>query len=602
MNNRLCFLCCQNFQPEITAAIAAEGWADVAVAAFPARCGRPPLGWDELHTLVPEECRQTVILGNACLRDLRQPPQDWPAVRVLAKPQCFQLIAGETLTEEAIARGAYLISPAWLDNWRAQLAHMGFDEKNAADFFQESSRELVLLDTGIYPDAPAKLAELSQALGLPASRVAVGLDYVRPYLARLVAEWRLEEERCRGRARAQDHARQLADYVSAMDFLGRLAQPKDEQGTLAAIEDVFRMLFAPQDYHYVRHENGAAQCVDVLPPELAAQVSAMERDWAWSASGTGFLVRIARAGETLGIISVDKFAFPEFREHYLNLALSVAGVCGLAIENARAFQRIKEAEAALQAFNVTLEQRVAEEVAKNLKHERMLIHQSRLAAMGEMISYIAHQWRQPLNTLGILAANLKDDYEFQALTPEVMEKYAGQINSLLQRMSATIDDFRDFFKPGKEKTVFSVESVVQDVLNLLGANLAQHNIEVRQDIPENMTIAGFPNEFAQVVLNIVTNAREAITTSGRHDGLIRIRGECSAGRAVLSVQNNGDPIPENILPNIFEAYFTTKTSGSGIGLYMSRVIVETHLDGKIEARNLPDGAEFIIDCPLAAAP
>lgn len=596
MTAKLCILCCQNFRPEIEAAVAAENWQDVDVAAFPVRCGRPPVNWDELRPLVTRNHTQVLILGRACLQGLSTPPEGWPPVRQAPQQECFHLVAGATLVAEAIARGGYLITPAWLDDWRGNMRRQGFDEQGAAGFFRDFARELVLLDTGVVPDVSTKLAELATVVDLPATRTAVGIDYTRLLLARLVAEWHLDDKI---REREHGHARERADYMSAMDFLGRLALLKDETETVAAIEELFRMLFAPEEFHYIRIDNGIMACDDALSPDLSRQARTLAGDWAWTESGSGFLLRVDMAGNPLGIIVVDHFAFPDSRDRYLNLALSIAGVCGLAIENARTYRRIKEVDEALQALNATLEQRVTEEVAKNMAHERLLIQQSRLAAMGEMIGYIAHQWRQPLNALSILIANIRDEYEFHELTQESLDQSVKRALGLLQGMSATIDDFRDFFKPNKEKSVFSLDLVVQDVLDILGSSLSHHNIEVTHAIAKGIRISGFPNELAQVVLNIVNNAKEAILSSGHRGGLIDIGAERDNDRVRLAVRNNGGCIPDDVLPSIFDAYFTTKEKGSGIGLYMSKLIVETHLQGKIEARNIPDGAEFVITCPLA---
>lgn len=365
----LCLLCCESFRPEVEAAVAAEGWIDVRVASFPALCGHPPMGWDALRPLVAEHCTQIVILGRACLHGLGGAQQagapegsvgagsarpGWPPVRQLHLPECFNLVAGATLVAEAIARGAYLITPAWLADWRGNLRRLGFDEGNAAGFFHDFARELVLLDTGVAPDASLKLGELAQAAGLPATRVAVGIDYTRLLLSRLVSEWRLEDEKRQAAARDEEHVRERADYISAMDFLGQLALLKDEQKTIAAIEEMFRMLFAPQELLCARVERGSALGAE-LPPDLARQMAALDRDWAWTESGAGFLLRISWEGEALAVVAADHFAFPEFRERYLNLALSVAGVCGLAIENARIYRRIKDAEDALRRSEQSLQ-------------------------------------------------------------------------------------------------------------------------------------------------------------------------------------------------------------------------------------------------------
>jgi diguanylate cyclase (GGDEF)-like protein len=348
VSGKLHILCCHNFQPEVEAVIAAEAWPDVSVAAFPSRCGRPPLSWDELRALLGEGCTQVIIFGHACLKELGSPPVDWPPVRQIQQDNCLDLLAGTALVSDAIARGAYLLTPVWLDDWRGNLREMGFDESNAAGFFHDFACELLLLDTGVVADAPRKLAELADALEMPFTRVTIGLDYIRQSLARLVVEWRLTEGQQHAREQERNFARELADHQSAMDFLGRLPLLKDERETIAAIQELFDMLFAPRDFHYVRVENGIAQCGDRLPTDLARQVRDLRSNWAWMDSQTGLLLRISRAGETLGVVVADQFACPEYRDRYLNLAISVAGVSGLAIDNARTYRRIKETEEALR--------------------------------------------------------------------------------------------------------------------------------------------------------------------------------------------------------------------------------------------------------------
>lgn len=361
MSERLCLLCCRNFLPEMEAAIAAEGWQDVGIADFPARCGQPPLAWEELQPGCGEGCAQAVVFGRACLQGLDTPPAGWPPIQLLAQGECFHLVAGPALVAEAMARGAYLVTPGWLRDWRENLRRLGFGEGSAAEFFKDFAREIVLLDTGVVADSASMLADLARAVGLPASRIAVGLDHVRPTLARLVAEWRLESERRQRKSEQREMARERADQLAAMDFLGRLPLLKDEAETVAAIEQMFHMLFAPEKFHYVRFEAGVASGLEGLAPEMSRQVAALAGAWAWTESGAGFLLRIDRGGEILGIAIADHFAFPAFRARYLNFALSVVGVCALAIENARTYRRIKAAEKALRRSEHSL--KIAQAVA-----------------------------------------------------------------------------------------------------------------------------------------------------------------------------------------------------------------------------------------------
>jgi diguanylate cyclase (GGDEF)-like protein len=348
MSGTLTLLCCDNFRPEVEAAVAAEGWTDVTVGTFAPHCGRPPLSWNELRPLLGPADTPAVAIGNVCLAGLDTAPSKASAVRLLRLEQCFHMVAGHGLVDEALNRGAYLITPGWLADWRSKLHQMGFDETTGGGFFRESVRELVLLDTGTLADAPDKLAEMAAALGLPGSRLGIGLDPMRHWLGRMVAEWRLEDEQQRASSRQRDQLREIADHKAAMDFLGRLPLLKDEQETIAAIGEMFHLLFAPQVFCYLHVEGGNVRNECDLPPDLIKQAQELHNEWAWTESGTGFLLRIARADEALGVIIVDQLAFPEHRDRYVNLALSISGVAGLAIDNARTYRRLMELQQELE--------------------------------------------------------------------------------------------------------------------------------------------------------------------------------------------------------------------------------------------------------------
>lgn len=347
-NGKLCILCCHNFRHEIAAAVSAEGWDDVNIAFFPTRCGCPPISWDELSSLVDEGCNQIVILGMACLRTLDDPPTTWPPVRFLHLEQCFHLVAGPALIAEAIERGAYLMTPAWLEHWPDRLSDMGFRLENAGDFFRDVTRELLLLDTGIDPKASANLSEFAKVVGLPANRIAVGIDHTRLYLSKIVMEWRLEQSQHAVRKLNDRHMRELSDQMMVVDCLSRLGRIMTEAQAVAAIEELCRMLFAPEQLYYLLIEDGRIDPKHAVPPDLLAQMLELSSDYAWTLSQQGFLFRIRRNGQLLGLVAIEHLAFPEYREHYLNLALALADVCGLAIENARAYQHTKAVEQELQ--------------------------------------------------------------------------------------------------------------------------------------------------------------------------------------------------------------------------------------------------------------
>ncbi len=252
-------------------------------------------------------------------------------------------------------------------------------------------------------------------------------------------------------------------------------------------------------------------------------------------------------------------------------------------------------------LNETLEHRVAEEVGKNREKDAVLIQQSRLAAMGEMIGNIAHQWRQPLNALGLVLGNIKDAYEFKELTDEYLDQAVSNGERLIQKMSTTINDFRNFFQPDKIARPFSALDQVKEALSLVDAGFANSNISISIDAPEDLTLVGFPNEYSQVLLNVLSNAKDAIAGSERKLGSVGVRLERVGDLAYVRIRDNGGGIGAEVLDKIFEPYFSTKKMGTGIGLYMSKMIIERNMGGSISAKNVDGGAEISIQVPLAPA-
>ncbi len=259
---------------------------------------------------------------------------------------------------------------------------------------------------------------------------------------------------------------------------------------------------------------------------------------------------------------------------------------------------LEERERELRQLNQTLEQRVNEEAAKNREKDHLMIQQSRLAAMGEMIGNIAHQWRQPINAVNLILANIKDAYEFNELNKEYLDEQVSTGQRIIQRMSGTIDDFRSFFKPSKEKTKFRLCDGVEEAVKMVEQGFQNLNVDiVLVKSGEPCEVLGFPNEFAQVVLNVLANAKDALAEKNIA-GKVQIRIEKDAKTAIVAIRDNGGGIPEEILGKVFDPYFTTKEKGTGIGLYMSKMIME-NMGGDISAGNVGDGAEMLIRVPLA---
>jgi signal transduction histidine kinase len=227
----------------------------------------------------------------------------------------------------------------------------------------------------------------------------------------------------------------------------------------------------------------------------------------------------------------------------------------------------------------------------------LLIMQNRLAAMGEMIDNIAHQWRMPLNSLGLMIQQLGQLHAHDELSKEFFREGVAKSMELINHMSRTIDDFRNFFKPDKEKVKFRVYDVISHAVNLLDETCHKQKVSISVNTLEESYIHGYPNEFLQVVLNLLNNAIEAATEKKIPTPKIIVTIGLDAGRAVITVADNAEGIPEDIMGQLFDPYVTTKEqeNGTGIGLYMSKTIVEKSMGGSLTVRNLREGAEFRIE-------
>ena len=231
-------------------------------------------------------------------------------------------------------------------------------------------------------------------------------------------------------------------------------------------------------------------------------------------------------------------------------------------------------------------------VLKKLEEQEALLHQqSKLAAMGEMIGAIAHQWRQPLNALNMNIQNLDDDFEDGLIDRDFIQTFIEKNRQTIVFMSKTIDDFRNFFRTDKEKQSFSVREAIVETLSLQEAQFKTHTIAV--DIHgDDSTLYSLKGEFQQTLLNIINNAKDALVEHQKGEKRITI----GLFKDSMCIEDNAGGIPEDILERIFEPYFTTKEQGkgTGIGLYMSKLIIEKNMGGTLSAENTEGGARFWI--------
>jgi len=249
-------------------------------------------------------------------------------------------------------------------------------------------------------------------------------------------------------------------------------------------------------------------------------------------------------------------------------------------------------------LNSHLQERIAEEVAKQTEQEQMLLMQCRMASMGEMMAAIAHQWRQPLMNINAILLNIDRAVE---QTPPDLHYLRGRIDeiaSITTHMSQTIEDFRNLFNPKEEKSTFLLHESITEVLTLLKNNLRSVDVTLHS-CKEPVLMYGFKRELVQVFIILFSNAVEIMQTRGIHPKKLTITATCDKAEVCITVEDNGGGIDDAHLAKIFDPYFTTKeqSGGTGLGLYIAKIIIEHNFGGGLSVRNSAEGACFTLTLP-----
>ncbi len=235
------------------------------------------------------------------------------------------------------------------------------------------------------------------------------------------------------------------------------------------------------------------------------------------------------------------------------------------------------------------------------EQKKLFVQQSKFAAMGEMISVISHQWRQPLNEITVIVDEIKLKHQYKVLTDEEMDYLTKEIYDSADYMSNTIEDFNNFFKPNKDKEEFEFKLLLDESMNLLKSRINKLDVNLKVElIPNDLKYVGFKNELKQVILNIINNAFDALDENNIENKNVKISVSKTTENIIISIEDNAGGIPDNILENIFNPYFSTKTekNGTGLGLYISKVIIENNMNGKISVTSEQNNSEFKISLPL----
>ena len=259
-------------------------------------------------------------------------------------------------------------------------------------------------------------------------------------------------------------------------------------------------------------------------------------------------------------------------------------------------KQVQNRENALESLNQNLSLKVQQGIEQAKQKDKKILEQAKLARIGSMISMIAHQWRQPLSQLSGILMELETTTRFKKVDNNYILNAIDKSDKMIEFMSNTIDDFRNFYKPDKKKEDFFVSNACKKAINIIDATLENLGINLILDIKDDKKIFGYPTEFSQVILNIISNAKDILIERNIKNPKIEINIESKGVLSIITIKDNAGGIEEKNLEQIFDPYYSTKDSskGTGLGLYISKLIIERNMGGDLSVSNNSEGAVFKI--------
>lgn len=344
MQTRLVVVTCEHYAPELDAALAASGASGLERACFDCRCGRAPLTWEDIPGALGGDADAiTHVFGAACLGRVAREAPRYARIQLHRLRDCHELIASRAALEALVARGGYVITSRWLRSWRRRLEALGMADEASRRILTETCSALVLLDAGVEPRATAELAELSEALSLPGEVVVTGNEILEGRLREL----RLARDLGDAQAAVADASSQAADFAVALAVFAHIGGAETEAEAVEGIFRLFDALCAPGAMAFVPVVGGVEGAPVRRPPDAAALRSLAAPADEYEATEGGFSVAIRAGRARAGVLHVRAIAHAPHRDRYLNFALAVVSVCGMALEKARQRERLVAAERSL---------------------------------------------------------------------------------------------------------------------------------------------------------------------------------------------------------------------------------------------------------------
>ncbi|MDP8221508.1 MAG: PAS domain S-box protein [Candidatus Stygibacter frigidus] len=381
-------------------------------------------------------------------------------------------------------------------------------------------------------------------------------------------------------------------------FVAMYDKEKDELSLPFEVDEKDHFETFPAGNSITSYVINQGEPVMLLEPDIFALAKKGEIDLIGTSAKVWLGAPLKVKDEIIGVIVVQSYDNPNlYTRKDLQILSIISNEIAIAIDKKRAEDNLRRTNEELIILHKSLEEKVIEAVSESREKDHVIMQQSRQAAVGEMISSIAHHWRQPLNIIGVTFQSVREAFEFEELSSEYMEEKTEIIMEILQSLSKTIDTFRFFYSRDDSIIDFNLNKAISNSIYTIQSKFEDSKITLKTEISENCIITGNESEFSQVFLNIINNAYDVLLDRKIANPSVEVKLIEFDDHIRLSVRDNAGGVNNKIKDKIFELYTSTKKNlnNTGIGLYIAKLIIEKHMNGKLYLINHDDGAEFVIE-------
>ncbi len=562
-------LVCSNFALETKQIIESCGFSHVEIETFPSCCsvvedsviasvdGNPVINNGETITILTDSCPKGILTyiesrGYDCSGVSR--------VKV-----CPILFLNEALVHHYIRQGAYIITPGWLRTWRKNLEKLGFDKVMATEFFADCIKKIVVLDTKIDSNTEQDASDFAKYVDMKWEIIPVGLDHYRLFLSDVLKSKELvkfKEQLPEMIARANLLS---ADYAMSFDLLVSLVNEQSFDAVIEKLLDFFMLLFAPGNIIFIPSISQEQRKIRTIPRNLeysneeiqifVNKLESFRGNFEWTKDNTGFRFLIKHKKEIFGMVEIDRLAFPENKEHYLNIALTISDICGLALNNARIYSRLNST---MEILNLNLNEK--EKIERHLKTINKEL---------EDFSYtVSHDLKNPLNFIkGYLLYIKEEPALFNSLFNKIIERIDSSlyfINHLL-----TLSRAGKIIQEIETIPLSSLIRIIFDNIKITSSNI---KLVMEKDLPY---IEGDPERIGHVLTNIIQNFVQN-RDPDKIEHILEVTHSVEKDILKVIFKDNGIGIKKELQKRLFEPGYTLREEGTGFGLSIVKKIMEAH--------------------------